>query len=277
MRVEQIKLYSNGSEVVSFDMTGPDVRNPYTIKAITGLDAEDIVPRYYSSGLISGTSFNELILSPREISMRIDMKPNYRLSQHPADLRGRIMKAIAGSRAGTIQLRFLDGGVCWGAISGFITKFEAPITSKDTEIQFTMKCDDPIIRSLDVTSQVGLDDILPSSFTITDPISTSPHGFKFKATWTSAQALLVMYDNPDPEWRFWINYDFEIGDELYFSSEFGDKYLYVVRSAVTTNLMDTLQPESVWPMLFPGSNHFIFLPNTFTFDEMYWYETHWGV
>lgn len=278
MRIQNIALYSNDTQIVNFDMTGPDVRNPYVIKAITGLDAEEIVPRYYSSGLITTNRFNEMTLAPREITMRIGLKPNYQISQHPADLRDKIMKTIAASRTGLIQLRFIQDGVCWGAISGFITKFEAPVTSKDTEIQFTMRCDDPIIRSLTVTSQIELEDLNPESgFYINDPISTSPHGFKFKLTFNAPQSLLVIYDNPDPDWRFWMNYGFETGDELYFSSEYGDKYLYVVRAAVTTNLMDTLQPESLWPMIFPGENFFIFTTDNFVFNEIFWYETFWGV
>jgi len=259
-------------------MTGPDVQNPYTIKAITGLDAEAIVPRYYSSGLISGSKFNELALDTREITVRIDLKPNYRQGGHPADLRSKIMKAIASSRIGTIQLRFIEGGVCWGAISGFVTKFEAPLTSKDTEIQFTMRCDDPIIRSLTVTSQGGLATFDTNAPLIIDPMSTSPHGFKFKITFTGDLALWKIQDEAsDPDWIFQINYAFLTGDDLYFSSEYGDKYLYRVRSAVTINLMDVIESGSIWPMLFPGENQFYVDGNTFTWEELFWYETHWGV
>lgn len=283
MRVEQIQLYSNDSEVVSFDMTGPDVRNPYTIKAITGLDAEEIVPRYYASGLVSGTKFNELTLTAREVTMRIDMKPNYRLSQHPADLRARIMRAIASSRNGTIQLRFLDGGVCWGAISGFITKFEAPLTSKDTELQFTIKCDDPIIRSLNVTSQNDLPTFETITPMIIDPMSTSPHGFKFRITFDANSSIFIIKENaPVPDWHFTINFAFLTGDELYFSSEWNDKYIYVMRSLVLTHLMDVLDPNSTWPMMFPGENQFEMegsggFAGDYTWNELFWHETHWGV
>ena len=279
MKVDKIALYSNDSEVINFDMTGPDPRNPYVIKAITGLDAEEIVPRYYASGLLSGTKFNELALSPREITIRIGLKPNYRLGHHPADLRGRIMKTIASSRSGTIQLRFLEGGVCWGAITGFITKFEAPLTSKDTEIQFTMKCPDPIIRSLDVTAQSGLSTFSKTAPVIIDPVSTSPHGFKFKITITSDMTPPWGFqDATTPDWKFQLNNVLLDNDQLYFSSEYNDKYLYLVRSAVTYQLMDQLAPGSIWPMIFPGENVFDTIGGaSFQWDEIYWYETHWGV
>lgn len=276
MRTTAIGFWSNDSEVVRFDMTGPDVRNPYTIKSITGLDAEEIVPQYYASGLVSGSKFNELALNPREITVRIDLKPNYRANQHPADLRAKLLKAIASSRTGTVQMRFYDAGVCWGAITGFITKFEAPTTTRDTEVQFTMKCDDPILRSLTVTSQI-VDDLDTENPVIIDPISTCPHGFKFKATFTGSVGMFALNDAETADWIFQINYNFLAGDELYFSSEFGDKYLYRIRSAVTLNLMDVLEPDSIWPMIFPGENTFNQDGGSFEWAEMFWYETHWGV
>lgn len=277
MRIQNIALYSNDTQIVNFKMTGPDPGNPYTIKAITGLDADEIIPRYYATGAVSGKKFNELALGPREITIRIDLKPNYRAGGHPGDLRATFMKAISSSRNGQIQLRFIDNGVCVAAISGFVTKFEAPITSKDTEIQFTMRCDDPILRSLDVTSQADLDDLDIENPVIIDPISTAPHGFKFKVTFTGSVSEFSLNDAETPDWFFQINYDFLSGDELYFSSEYGDKYLYRVRSAVTINLMDVLEPGSIWPILFPGENAFDQDGGSYEWDELYWYETFWGV
>lgn len=275
MRVEAIGLYSNDLEVVRFNMVRPDPSNPYTIKALTGLDAEELIAQYYATGLTSGKSFNELRMKPREISARIDLKPNYRLSQHPADLRGVLLKAIASSRTGQIQLRFFEGGICWGAISGFITKFEAPVTVRDTEVQFTMKCEDPIIRSLTPTSQNNLDTFSTTGDTIIDPISTSPHGFKLKITFTATTSEFKIRA-VDSDWFFRIDQSFDSGDILYFSSEYGDKYLYVDTGSIT-GLMDRLDPNSIWPMLFPGENAFIFESAGFTWEELYWTETHWGI
>ena len=275
MKTTEIGFWSNDSEVIRFNLIGPDVRNPYTIKSITGLDADEIVPQYYSSGLVSGNKFNELALSPREITVRIDMKPNYRANQHPADLRGKILKAIASSRTGTVQMRFYDGGICWGAITGFITKFENPVTTRDTEVQFTIRCPDPILRSLTITSQIVSELDLDYPI-LTDPVSTSPHGFKLKLTFTGSINPFIIQDD-ELDWLFKINYAFLSGDELYFSSEFGDKYLYRIRSAVTLNLMDVLDPDSIWPMLFPGENTFNVNTTSFNWNDVYWYETHWGI
>jgi hypothetical protein len=140
-----------------------------------------------------------------------------------------------------------------------------------------MECEDPVFKAEYVTSVV-VADVDTTDVVITDPISTAPHGFKFKITFTDYTALFVIQDQSTPEWAFQINYEFLSGDELYFSSENNDKYLYRVRSAVTVQLMDVVEPGSTWPILFPGSNTFLILADdNFAWNEIFFYETHWGV
>ena len=114
---------------------------------------------------------------------------------------------------------------------------------------------------------------------ITEPVSTSPHGFKLKLTYTDDVSGFEMQEAADfADWEFQINYEFLDGDELYLSSEIGDKYAYRVRSAVTLQLMDLIEPGSMWPMMFPGENRYSIANDTLiTINEWYWYETHWGV
>jgi hypothetical protein len=274
VRVTSIDLYSNDLRVLTFDLVGPGALNPYILKGITGLDAESIVPRFYGQGA-SGANFYDMALEPREIAMRIGLNPNYNLGAKASDLRGDLYRAIASSRVGTIQLRFREHNADVAAITGFVTKFESPMTNKESEVQLTIRCDDPIFKSLYVVSSI-LADLDEASPLIIDPVSTSPHGFKFKLTFTGTVEPFVIEDSSG-DWSFQINYEFLSGDELYFSSEVGDKYLYRIRSAVTLQLMDLIEPDSVWPILFPGENQFEITGSTFNWNEVFWYETHWGV
>lgn len=275
MRVTSIELYSNDSRVMSFDVRGPDARNPYKLKAITGLDADSIVPRFYATGEVSGHNFYDLALEPREIAMRIALNPNYNHGSEASDLRGDLYRAIASNRRGKLQLRFKENNDDVAAIEGFVTKFEGPLTNREAEVQLTLRCDDPIFKSLYITSVI-IDDMDPDEPTIIDPVSTSPHGFKFKLTFNDDQPGWAM-GAPDNDWLFQINYSFLDLDELYMSSEIGDRYLYRIRGGVTLQLMDMLEPGSVWPIIFPGENHFEIGGSTIDWNEIYWYETHWGV
>lgn len=276
MRVDRIDLYSNDNEVARFDVNVLDIRNPYVIKAITGLDGDQIVPRFYGNGLVSGTAFYDMALEPREVAMRIGLNPNYNVNASPSDLRSDLYRAVASSRGGTVKLKFNDDNSVVGVLTGVVTKFEAPIFSDTPEVQITIRCEDPIIKSDYLTSVIvaDLDEAAPL---LTDPVSTSPHGFKFKLTFTGSVNPFVIRDTSTPEWKFQVDYAFLSGDELYFSSETDDKYLYRVRSAVSIQLMDMIQPGSVWPIIFPGENQFDVVGTSFVWNECFWFETHWGV
>lgn len=275
MRVQGIDLYSNNKLIMSFNVAGPDNLNSYVLKGITGLDAEEITPLFYGQGEETNTKFYDMVLQPREIGILIGLNPNYRLNLTAGDLRGDLYKAIASSRSGLIQLRFMDNEVAVATISGFIIKLEGPVSTKEPQVQLTIRCDNPIFTSLDVMNQIvtGLSETAPL---LIDPISTAPHGFKFKLTFTGSVNPFIIQD-PNDDWVFQINYAFLSGDELYFSSVNGDKYIYRIRSAVTLHLMDVIETGSVWPILFPGENQFEINTSSFDWNEVYWNDTHWGI
>lgn len=277
MRVQRIDLFSNNRQVASFETAGPDRRNPYVLKAIDGLDAEQITPKFYGQGEVDGVNFTELSLEPREIVINLALQPKWAAGETPATLRSNLLKAIASNRSGVVQLRFYDDEVAVGVIEGFITKFNTPASRATSEVTITVKCENPLFRSLDVTSQI-VESLSTTAPLVIDPVSTAPHGFKFKATATGSMNPFTIQDDPTtPNWVFQIDYPFITGDEIYFSSEENDKYIYRVRSAVTLRLMDVLALGSVWPVIFPGENQLYVVGTNFGWDEFYWYETHWGI
>lgn len=278
MRVHRIDLYSNDHEVARFDTDGPNRRNPYVLKNVTGLDAEQITPQFYGQGAVSDIKFTSLALEPREVVMRVGLQPDWSVGNTPADLRSNLLKAIASNRSGLIQLRFYENEVVIGVLDGFVNKFTDSPSAKESEVIITVKCDNPLIRSMDVTSQI-LTGLSVSAPVLIDPISTAPHGFKFKLTITSDMTPpWGIQDSATPDWKFQLNNVLLDNDELYFSSEENDKYLYLVRSAVTYHLMDQLELGSLWPIMFPGENTFDILGgSSFVWNEVYWYETHWGI
>lgn len=277
MRVSRIGLYSNDLEVASFDFEGPNRRNPYLLKKVDGLDAEQITPQFYGQGLVSNANFSSLVLEPREVVMRIGLRPNWRSGETPSSLRSNLQRAIASNRKGTVELRLFDDEVAVGVLEGFITKFTAPTTTAESDVFITIKCPDPLIRSQDVTSQIVEEVDLGDTVVINDPVSTAPHGMYMKFTFTGGAAAFTMSD-PGDDWAFEINYAFLTGDELYISSDENNKYVYRVRSAVTLHLADVLAIGSTWPVMFPTENEYTIEDDTvLTLNEWYWYETHWGV
>ena len=190
---------------------------------------------------------------------------------------------IASSRTGKVNIRFNDGATPVASVSGFIKKFEAIHFTESPEIQMTVDCDDPILRSLDrvevvptATQLVALD--------IADVESTAPHGFKFEVQFTGPADTFVLRDSATPEWAFTVTpgvigayTGFLTFDHLFFSSEYGDRYLYMVRSGVTMQLVDKVSPDSIWPILFPGDNLFDTPTPMVTWNSVSFHHAYWGV
>lgn len=297
MRITNVTLNANGAEVAELSFRDPGSVNPYKAKAIFGLDADEIVANFYGSCLTSDTKFHTLAIPDREIVLRIGLNPQFSIGKTYSDLRDDLYRAIASSRSGMIELRFNNGLAPVAAISGFITKFEAPHFNKEPEVQITIKCERNKAM-LKAVSPVMLDPyMLAPSDTIIDSISTAPHGFKFNITFNATSDIFLVQDSTDCSWSFTVepgtigaSTGFLVDDVLYFSSEMHDKYLYVVRAGETIHLISKIHPNSKWPVLFPNANDFEFRSldlvlgevvfgdtKAFTFNEFSYYPTFWGV
>jgi hypothetical protein len=280
MKITDIELYSNNVLFMTFSLQKANFTDSHLIKSIAGLDAEDIVPMYYGYGLNSNTKYYEYSLKPRDIVMRIGLNPNFTINESYGGLRETLYKAISSSRSGIITLKFLSNGVAQTQIFGRIVKFEVVYFTKEPEVQITFNCTEPLFKAINSTLITGIASANP--VLVTDNVSTAPHGFKLQATFIGSVATFTIQDAAaTPEWMFQIipASPFAIGDVLYLSSEKNNKYIYMVRSGVTTYLMDKVLTTSVWSILFPGNNVF-YIPEiigAITINNIEHYASYWGV
>lgn len=282
MKITSIGLLSDDVEAVSFDLRNVQSHSPYMIRSIVGLDAEDLIPKFYGFNIDGDKKFYDFKMKPRLIVMRVVVNPRYKLGETVSDVRDRLYKTISSSRSGEVTLEFRGGGSTIAKINGYIIKFEVSYFSDVPELQITVKCNDPIFRGVAPVLMESTDFVDGSeTVLVPDGLSTAPHGMEFQVLLTNAQASFTIQDKAsDPEWEFKVIPDggFAIGDSLNFSSEFGNKYLYIVRSGVTTHVFDKVTPTSVWPTLFPGTNSFHFVDADF-FDWVFlrFSPAYWGV
>ncbi len=281
MKITSVELYSNNKKAASFSFRDPGAVNPYMVQGIFGLDADEIVPKFYSLSPDGLNKYYDSALKNREIVIRVALNPNTDLKKTYSDLRDDLYRAIYASRTGLIQLRFNNKLATVAAVSGRIVKFEAPHFNQTPEVQLTVRCSDYFLKALDAV-EVNYD-ILATPTTIVDPFSTAPHGFSLNLKFTADTTSFVMRDSATPSWLFTVtpgvigaNTGFKTNDELYFSSE-GDKQIYIVRSATTIQLVDKVQQGSYWPMLFPGENDLEIVTGAFTWGYIKYYPTYWGV
>jgi hypothetical protein len=283
MRLTGVDLYSaNFSEAITFSLRDVDSEDTYQVRTILGLDADEIIPKFYGFGLQTKPRFYDFGLKAREVVIRAILNPNFRVDESYSDIRDQLYRAISANRTGMVALHFRSGATIVAKIEGFITKFEVPYFVKLPEVQLTIKCDDPMFRAINpVVYTTGDFNEDLSDIYIPDSLSTAPHGFSFKVTFTATVPGFTMQDvGVNPEWKFNVapSGGFLSGDQLYFSSDFSNRYLYMVRGAVTTHLFDRVEPTSIWPTMFPGINHF-YLYDTpkFTWNTLEYYAAYWGV
>lgn len=279
MKITSVEFHPDGSDAVCvLSFRDPTRQNPYNVKGITGLDADEIIPRFY--GISGATAFYNLMLVKRTIVAFIELNPDYSLNQSPSSLRDDLYKMIASSRKGTIDIWFKNGDEVIASISGRFIKFEAGHFNKLSEVQMTVKCDEPFLKAPDPVSLtvVGLD---PSLTIINDPLSTAPHGLKFELGVEAVIASLVFEDPDDDTWSFTITPagGFLVGDVIHFSNEYNEKYLYMIRAGNTIHLADGIAPGSIWPIIFPARDNKLSVSSGASLDwvAISYYPTYWGV
>jgi len=281
MRVTGIEFISDDVEIMTVSLRMPQYDDKYLAKAIVGLDAAEILPKFYGFGLANKERFYEYNLPPREIVVRVVLNPNYQINEQYSDLRDELYRTISSSRSTSIKMILKNGAQSVAQIIGTIVKFEVPHFSKVPELQLTLRCEDPIFRAI---SYVDLDhyDLGPTEpFEVMDAISTSPHGFDMEVTLLTAKPTFVIQDKAtNPNWKFEVapNGGFLAGDILCICSNKHDKQTYIERGGVKTHIANYITFGSLWPIIFPGFNEFY---SNYS-GEVEWMKfeytpTYWGV
>ncbi len=280
MRVTNVDIFASNN-VVNLSYRDPTSQNPYIVKSIIGLDADEIIPKFYGVSDISNEKYYDLSLSKRDVIIQIGLNPNFSLGKSYSELRDDLYRLISSSRTGSIQLQFNNGDITVAAISGFVTKFEAPNFTKTPEVQLTINCSDPMLKALNEIN-VDVTSLNPEFTTVIDDESTSPHGFRFGVIFSDTIIDFSIQDALIPSWAFEINLtgspltQFINGDELHFSSENNNRYLFLIRGFDIIHLVDRIIPTSIWPIVFPGNNDFI-CSDYVKWDYITYYPTYWGV
>ena len=280
MKLTSVEIHpANSFAYAVLSFRDPTRDNPYNVKEIVGLDADEIVPRYYGTSKTSTDKFYALSLQQRDIVLNIGLNPRYGQYETVADLRDALYKMIASSRTGKIQLQFKNELEIVAAVTGFVSKFESAHFEKTQEVKITIRCDEPMLKS-PAPVEIRVAGLNPADTSITDTKSNAPHGFKFDMNVTANIASIIINDPNDLSWNFTVIPvgGFLTGDVLSFSSEYNNKTLYITRGANTIYLADVIQLDSLWPIMFPGDNNFVFThPTNLTWKSISFYPTYWGV
>lgn len=297
MILDAIQLWTTNAgtsaSIANFNLTSLNFDDPYILKNLEGLGVDNLQPQYTGLSSLAVNKFYNMKQQERELTLTIGLNPHYYTTNTlGSTLRDLFYKAIHSSdRTGLIQIRFNNAGSTVCAISGFVKSIKAPVFGDSQDIEVVLTCQDAQLKSLTRVVTTGTPMVSPAtttspavaagSITITDSLSTAPHGFLFNLQFTAGGPSFSISQLSNL-WGFAITYPFLSGDQLWFSSEIGNSYVYVIRSGVTTYLNDKLTLEPAWPLIFPGTNSFTTSSPSFTFPVSTkplpsYYTTYWGV
>lgn len=279
MKITSIELHPDKTSIapVVLSFRDPRTLNPYNAMNVTGLDADEIIPKFY--GTDGADNFYSLAQKKRDISILAGLNPNFASGQSYSDLRDALYRIIASSRTGRVTLQLKDalGVVC--EVAGFISKMETGHFEKHQEVQLTISCSEPLFKAPSPTV-VTVGGLVPSNTVIQDNLSTAPHGMKFVLDFASNLDFFTIIDTTDLTWSFTVTPvgGFLAGDSLHFSSELNGKYLYIQRGSTIIHLADVIEQGSIWPIMFPGANQYNFIHATgMTWNAITYYPSYWGV
>lgn len=280
MNITSIEFHPEGSsQVVVLSFRDPRRLNPYNVKALDGLDVDEIRPKFYSGSGSPTKKFQNLSPGERKVVARIELNPTFSEEQTYSDLRDDLYRMISSSRTGVVLIKFKNGNTVVAQLPGTISKFEAPIMTKTPEVQITFDCGDVMLQA-PTRTEIDVDSLDLSNFTLPDPLSTAHHGFALSINILDPMPSFSMFDPSDPLWSFDVSPvgGFEDNDILAISSELNNKYLLIIRGLTAIYLADVLLPGSVWPIMFPGDNTFGFYnPSSLALLEASYFPTYWGV
>jgi hypothetical protein len=90
MRVTSVSILSEEVEAIRFDLRSTTAKSQYIISNIAGLDADEIIPKFYGFSKDGTKRFYDFKLRQRELVLRIVMNPNYRLGETNSDIRDNV-------------------------------------------------------------------------------------------------------------------------------------------------------------------------------------------
>lgn len=291
MKIDSIDLFCFNPDIVTpkfvanFNFKDYTAQNPYKVKAIEGLDAEEISTKFYGYTSVSNRKSYSMSPGKRHIVMSIELNPDYAAGETVSSLRDDLYRSISSSRTGDVYLVFKKDSVGIAYIDGNIIKLESSNFEAVPEIQLTIACQESMLRSyneiaVDV-STFSIDDVA----TITDNTSTAPHGFKFEVGFSGPASKFIVEEPVLLDWEFAVEPrfitpaidGFIVGDTLGFSSIVGARELYIVRNGVRYNIVDKISPTSFWPMIFPGGNSYHINSTNYYWKWIRYYHSFWGI
>lgn len=272
MNVTKIRL--QGLTVIELPIVGAQPTDRYICKGVDGLGPPEIDVRV-KNGLNSKGVFQNKKTLPRELVIAVGLNPDYAAGERPSDLRGELYGLLTTGKQyepdGVSIEVWVEGREDPLYTSGWVSRMETPIFSKDPMVQITIQCKDVYLEGNFVELPV------PANKAFWEIVNTgsAPTGILFMFTYTGAASSFSLgHANYMP---FEVVYNFQANDVIYYLSDPGGHTLYRMRAGQQLQMAGMLGPSSDWVMLHGGLNQLQFNSTSWTLDTLGYREKFWGI
>ncbi len=268
MRFTRIRL--NGLTPVDLPIVGATPADTYICKNVDGLGPPEIDVALART-LNAGSVYQGRQSQSRQIVALVGLNPDYTAGVVPADLRVSLYGLLSPGFLDSILVQIINEEEVLASTTGYVSKMEINPFSKDPEVQVTINCEDLYFKAAD---EIFLTPDSKSNPEI-ENLGTAPAGFHMEVTFTADTSGWTLSDASGNEMYF--NYAFLSGDKLIFDTRPGLRGIWLVRAGITTNIIYTLAPGSIWYMLHGGVNAFLTSSSSFDWGDVYYLPQFWGI
>ena len=278
MKIGKIGIsYNSGAAPLQFSMASDVSTAAYVLKGVDGLDPPDV-------NLIMGEALNEGVVyangipQAREVTILIGLQPNYALGESAGDLRDILYRILTPWYGGSCRLHIYNpaGTTQILEVDGYVKKVSAAIWSKDPAVQIVFSCKGPYLLDSNFTVPTPAS-LGKSPITIPYP-GNAPGGFYIQIQLTTSMGFFYIEEvGGGSSRRLRVDYGFMANDVIRFNTSYGSRFLEVVRSGVTTNLLGYKSVTSIWPQLRNGNNGFYPANANFNITAIFYQPRYWGI
>lgn len=274
-QVDIVYVNESGEQALALKIQDVSPKDSLHVRKITGLDPPSIdvfVGEYSRDGGI----YQGRRVPSRNPVITFDIHPNYANGETVSGWRETLYRIFLDPSVDAdfsqIILREDDGRSRY--LVGYAEKFETEIFDVESMCQVSLVCPDPFIRDLQATVLTNIGGWLTVPFTYKGSAET---GFETSITITNNTPVLTLANNGK---TMVVNYDFLVGDVVYFNTNRGSRNITVTRLGVTSTLIAQLSPISRWLELHSAANSMTIYGstsavrpagiNSLTYTSAYW-------
>lgn len=242
----------------------------YILKNASGLGPPEVDVSVVNT-LNAGAFYQGRRPQPREVVIHVGLNPNYNSNQTVSQLREVLYGLLTPGTVDEVRIEIMEESTVLFYTLGHVKNLEiAPFTATP-EVQITIACHQ---QYLEATSDLYIDPG-PLDFPTIDNIGTAPAGFRMEVVFTSPTNVWSISDDIGRTMKF--DYSFTTGDILTIDTRPGYRGIWRTRSGFTLSIIYSLSVESTWHMLHGGDNLFATNLQNFTWGDVFYRPSYWGI